>query len=119
MTTCDKVKNIFIFCKHSNKFPLSILEMHDNAKKFEKCFNVTTPNVLINSINNYDKLNHLTCVSPVCSLVTVIRESSDQMDFKCLFCLAMLREGDLVCTADCEHKIHEWCLDPMKRLLKC
>lgn len=36
--------------------------------------------------------------------------------FKCLFCLDLIKDGDLVCVASCDHWIHEWCVDTMKSM---
>lgn len=36
--------------------------------------------------------------------------------FKCLFCLKLLKDSDLVCAASCDHSIHEWCVATMKSI---
>lgn len=36
--------------------------------------------------------------------------------FKCLFCLEVLKDSDLVCAASCDHFIHEWCVATMKSI---
>lgn len=36
--------------------------------------------------------------------------------FKCLFCLDVLKDSDLVCAASCDHFIHEWCVATMKSI---
>jgi hypothetical protein len=36
--------------------------------------------------------------------------------FKCLFCLDILKDSELVCAANCDHYIHEWCVVAMKEM---
>ena len=36
--------------------------------------------------------------------------------FKCLFCLELLKDNELVCAASCDHFIHEWCVATMKSI---
>lgn len=36
--------------------------------------------------------------------------------FKCLFCLDQLKDSELVCSASCDHFIHEWCVEAMKEI---
>lgn len=31
--------------------------------------------------------------------------------YRCLHCLKPLKDHELVCSASCDHYIHEWCLD--------
>lgn len=33
-----------------------------------------------------------------------------------MFCVECLKDGDLICTASCDHFIHEWCVGTMKSI---